>query len=95
MPINPKSLANLQRSGSKPGKRKAITVALVKEVSNYLDSSFDNFLLQMHSLSPKEYCDAYLKLMKLVLPSKVNIDVEQFEQPTWIIQAASQTGEIQ
>lgn len=93
MPYNNKSLQNLSRTGSKPGKRKQITNTVVKQMTGYLDHSFEYFLAQMKTLTPKEYVDAYLKLIKLVLPTKLIADVEPMEKPVFIIQLATEQPE--
>ena len=93
MPYNVKSMKNLSRSGSKPGKKKRITTSLVKEMTDYLDTSFEYFISQMHSLSPKDFCELYLKLIKLVIPKKPEMNTDPTEKPVFIIQLASEQPE--
>ncbi|MGY3090238.1 hypothetical protein ACVWYF_003293 [Hymenobacter sp. UYAg731] len=91
MPYNSLSLNNLQRKGSKPGRKKTITLPLANKLVDLLADNHALFVQHMHSLSPKDYCDAYLKLVKMVIPAKLNLDVAPTDKPVWNIVLASTT----
>lgn len=76
MPYNEKSLQNLSKGGSRPGQRKRLTVSLVKDMTDSLTGSFSEFRERMANLDDKDYCDVYLKLMKLLLPKNLSIELD-------------------
>ena len=87
---NPVSLANLNRNGSQPGRKKAVTLKLIKTLNDYLIDNRELFETYMLELSPKDYCDMYLRMMKQLMPTKINLDVDQpLAAVNWVIQAAS------
>ena len=89
MPYNSLSLNNLQRKGSQAGRKKTITLPLAKKLVDLLADNHALFVQHMNSLSPKHYVYAYIKLMKMVMPTKVNLDIEPTVKPVWNIVLAS------
>lgn len=89
MSINPNSLANL-RGGSKPGHKKKMSIRFVNDFTHLITTDYPSFVEQLHSLSPKEFCETYLKLLKMVLPKQINVVTPpEYENPNWVIQLAS------
>lgn len=86
--VNPKSLANL-RGGSKPGHKRKLSIKFVNDYSKMMSADYPLFLEKLHSLPPKDYVEAYIKLVKIVLPKQINIQAENVPAPVFTIQLAT------
>ena len=88
--MNTNILSNLV-PGGKPGKKNKISSGVANKLVSLLEKDYKAFAAHMHSLSPKDFCETYLKLMKLVMP-KQPITLAASEPVTWqIIPASSVT----
>ena len=84
------SLANL-RGGSKPGHKRKLAIKFVNDYTDLMTTDYPLFCERLRSLSAKDYVEAYIKLMRVVLPKQLNVKVDEpFEKPTWVIQLASE-----
>jgi hypothetical protein len=90
MPYNSLSINNLNRKGGTVGRKKPATMELAKTMVDLLTDNHALFIQQMSELSPKDYCDVYIRLMKMVLPTKLILDtVTPTAIPVWTITPAS------
>lgn len=85
MPCNEKSLTNL-KPGGKTGTRKKLVVNIKQKIDDYLTDNHSKFVNDMRELSPKDFCNAYIKLMAMVIPKNINLATEpEHENPKFII----------
>jgi hypothetical protein len=64
-----------ENKGRKPGSKNKISAEVKELVKTYLESNFEVFQASMTKLRPGAYVQAYLKLLQLIMPTKLEAKV--------------------
>lgn len=73
---HPNSLANLKRGNPNKGFKKELTKIIQADMVDLIQSDYPEFCRRMRELKDKDYVDAYLAIMKLVMPKQLDVSVD-------------------
>ena len=84
------SINNTQGKGRPKNSVNKVS-ALVKEaVANILEEQQDIFLDRLEKLNPKDYVNAYIGLMKFIVPTlkaqEMQVNIKEQQAPSWILE---------